>query len=82
MTGLVHIADHDVHISDGTGIKPLAVPTAIAAHLIGVRHQTLSNWRCAGKGPRYIALSPNRVVYKLADLDEWLESQRVGGGAK
>ena len=45
----------------------------------GVALGTLSNWRRAGKGPRYIRLGSGpraRVVYKLADIKAYEEQQK------
>lgn len=36
---------------------------------------TLANWRHGKKGPRFYKIS-GRVLYKLADVVEWEESQR------
>ncbi|QTN34677.1 helix-turn-helix transcriptional regulator [Cognatishimia activa] len=38
--------------------------------------QTLAKWRSAGKGPAYIK-SGSRVLYKGADVLEWLQERRV-----
>lgn len=49
-----------------------------AAALIGVRPQTLAAWRCLGRGPSYVKLSPGRygrILYNLNDLEEWLTSR-------
>lgn len=71
-----------IDIHDGRNIPPIAVPTSEAARLIGVKHQTLANWRCRGEGPRYIKLTNTRVVYKISDLEAWLDARRVGGEVK
>lgn len=71
---------NDLHIHDGVGLRPIAVKSSVAASLIGVEKQTLSNWRCEGKGPKYVRLSANRVVYKLEDIEAWVNEYRVGGG--
>ena len=49
--------------------------TRQAATFIGMKPQTLREWRCAGNGPTYFRLgSPlkGRCLYKLTDLEEWL----------
>jgi predicted DNA-binding transcriptional regulator AlpA len=59
-----------------------------AAHYLTLAPQTLRAWRVTGKGPRYHRIGGNRVVYRRADLDEWLagrtftstsEEQRAAG---
>lgn len=70
----------DIHIGEGVKLRPIAVKSSVAASLIGVTSQTLANWRVQGRGPRFISVSPSRVVYKLDDLEAWLDDRR--GGAK
>jgi len=50
-----------------------------AAQYLNLSRQTLDNWRPAGKGPPYCRLE-GRVVYRLNDLDAWLESRREEPG--
>jgi predicted DNA-binding transcriptional regulator AlpA len=40
----------------------------------GVTVSTLSNWRYRGTGPKYIKIG-RKVLYRRADLTEWLEKQ-------
>jgi predicted site-specific integrase-resolvase len=47
-----------------------------AARYLGVASQTLHNWRHSRKGPNYIKLG-SKVIYRLVDLDAYLESRRV-----
>jgi len=51
------------------------VPAVTAAKRLGVQPHTLAVWRMKGVGPRYVRLGgpSGRVVYKLADLDAYLE---------
>ena len=52
-------------------------PDDAAVYLGGVvSAKTLANWRCAGEGPAYCRVG-GRVLYRLADLDDWLMRQRV-----
>lgn len=44
-----------------------------AATYIKSTESTLANWRCAGRGPRYIKLG-GKILYRTADLDAFLES--------
>lgn len=48
--------------------------TRAAAPLIGVTPGTLQVWRCQGKGPRFIK-SGSRVVYRLRDINAYLDSR-------
>jgi len=43
-----------------------------AAEHLGLSASTLNKWRVEGKGPRFVKLG-RAVVYRLSDLDEWLE---------
>lgn len=47
------------------------------AELLGLNEMTLYNWRREGKGPPYIRVG-RRIRYKRADVDEWLQKERVG----
>lgn len=50
----------------------------LAAYL---RHtvRTVAGWRGAGTGPRYVQAVPGgRVIYRRADVEEWLASRVVG----
>jgi hypothetical protein len=63
-----------------------AVDSAHAASILGVARKTLANWRCLGRGPRYVKyggrLGP--VRYRVADLVAWqgaqLRTPGFGGG--
>ena len=62
----------------------LALDNERAAAAINVSPGTLSNWRGEGRGPRYLKTSSARnghVLYRIADLEAWLEEQMIGGGA-
>ena len=48
--------------------------TLAAAPLLGVKPGTLEVWRCLGKGPRFVK-SGSRVVYRLRDINEYLDSR-------
>jgi predicted DNA-binding transcriptional regulator AlpA len=47
-----------------------------AAKFLGLKRQTLSNWRHLRKGPAYIKIS-RRVLYLKDDLREYLDQHRV-----
>lgn len=54
---------------------PLLTPVDVAEEL-GVPVSTLANWRYLGLGPRYLRIG-RHVRYLAAEVDEWLERQRV-----
>jgi predicted DNA-binding transcriptional regulator AlpA len=45
-----------------------------AAHFVGLSESTLAKLRLNGNGPTYCKLG-RRVVYRQADLEQWLESR-------
>ena len=49
---------------------------AEAATYIGLSKSSLDKLRCSGGGPLYIKLG-RRVVYDVADLDNWLAARKV-----
>lgn len=66
-------------------IKPaatakLAVTTEDAAAMLGISPKTLANWRVLGRGPAYVRVGARRspVLYRVDDLEAWLDSHRVG----
>lgn len=46
------------------------------ASYLGVSDVTLKKWRLAGGGPPWYRLGGQTIVYKLAEVDEWVEKQR------
>lgn len=53
-------------------VKLLRIPEV--AEKTGVSENTLRFWRLQGRGPKSAKLG-RRIVYKEADVDEWLEAQ-------
>jgi predicted DNA-binding transcriptional regulator AlpA len=51
-----------------------SVPAREAARLVGLSESTLAKLRLNGNGPTYCKLG-RRVVYRPADLEEWLQSR-------
>jgi predicted DNA-binding transcriptional regulator AlpA len=41
---------------------------SLAAEYLGLKKKTLDNWRCCGRGPRYLKLGA-RVLYPQSELD-------------
>lgn len=54
--------------------KELLKPREVAA-MLRISLPTLARWRQHGKGPRCIRLGYNRVIYRYADVENWI-SQR------
>ena len=55
---------------------PPALDEAEAAAVLGVHPRTLANWRSQRRGPRYVAVGRRRV-YRISDLEEYLEAHTV-----
>jgi len=53
---------------------PKVVTARVAARYVGLSESTLAKLRLNGNGPVYCKLG-RRVVYRPADLDQWLESR-------
>ena len=53
---------------------PTVLPSRDAARMVGLSESTLAKLRLNGNGPIYCKLG-RRVVYRPADLEEWLQSR-------
>ncbi|WP_411815853.1 helix-turn-helix transcriptional regulator [Gordonia sp. SND2] len=53
--------------------------TPEAAEYVNSTVATLNSWRYLGRGPAYIKLG-RRVVYRVADLDAWLDANTITPG--
>lgn len=62
--------------------RTLALSSAEAAAALGVTAKTLANWRAGGLGPRPTRLGQNKVLYRVADLDAWLDAVQKAGSVK
>ena len=60
------------------------VGSAEAAQMLGISPRTLANWRVQGRGPAYVRLGKSRspVLYRVGDIESWLESRLVGSGQR
>jgi predicted DNA-binding transcriptional regulator AlpA len=47
------------------------------SELLGVARQTLCNWRCQQKGPRYVK-SGRLVRYSISDVLAYMEARKIG----
>ena len=54
---------------------PAAIDAEAAARHLGLSKSTLAKLRLSGNGPVYCKLG-RRIVYRLIDLDAWLQSCR------
>jgi hypothetical protein len=50
--------------------------TPAAAAYLGLSASTLEKMRIFGGGPVYSKAGPKIVVYRIADLNEWLQARR------
>ena len=50
--------------------------TLEAGEFLGISPPTLILWRTEKKGPRYYRLG-KRIVYRLSDLEEWMDGNVV-----
>ena len=48
-----------------------------AAEYLGVKPQTLAVWRCTGRYEIPYLKVGRKIMYRLSDLDAWLDSRRV-----
>ena len=53
-----------------------------AAKHIGVHPRTMDNWRSQGRGPTYIRVGSRRIVYRIEDLEKYLEAGIVEAGTR
>lgn len=49
--------------------------TKEAADWLRASERTLERLRVTGDGPKFCRIGPRRVVYRAADLAEWLEAR-------
>jgi predicted site-specific integrase-resolvase len=57
-------------------INPLLSPSE-AARILGVSIQTLANWRAARRYPLTYIKVGGRVMYRLEDLEAFIEGQAI-----
>lgn len=69
-------------INSGSSAAPILVSSEEAARIIGIAPKTLVNWRNRGKGPAYVRLGEKHspVMYRVRDLESWIDSRVVGAG--
>jgi len=47
----------------------------IAANFLGVTKRALQNWRCSGKGPKFVRISSRCIRYRKRELCEFAEER-------
>ena len=62
-----------------TTTSALAVSANEAAAMLGVSSRTLANWRTLGIGPAFVRVGRvhSRTLYRIDDLNTWLDNNRV-----
>lgn len=68
-----------------TTINPVTFRGDQAAAYLNLSPKTLAKMRMAGTGPRYAKLHDGPragVLYRVSDLDAWVEERLVGGGRR
>lgn len=60
-----------------TDTEPYVLDPTGAGKRLGVNTDTLKRWRRIGVGPTYIRVAHNRVRYRVADLDSWMDARAV-----
>lgn len=53
------------------------LPDTLAAQELGLRVQTLRNWRYLGVGPAYFRIGPRTIRYDAEDLRQFIEQGKV-----
>lgn len=48
-----------------------------AAQFLGIAYKTLRNWRYEGRPAPPFYMIGTKVVYKLSDLEAWMEARRA-----
>lgn len=62
-------------------IEPLLKP-AEAAEILRIKPEVLANWRCQGKGLKYVKYGDGqqaRVNYRASDVAEYIENHMRAG---
>lgn len=61
-------------------IQPGYLRPKSAALYLGINLQTLKDRMSAGTAPKHFKLSSRCVLFKISDIEEWIEEYRVRGG--
>lgn len=60
-----------------TPIRERLLSRAEAAEILGVRSQTLAVWKSAGRYPLPVVKVGSRSMYRMADIERFIESRTV-----
>ena len=66
--------------SNSLAQSELPITEAQAAELLGIAPATLRRWRCVGRGPNFLKLSPSprgRVRYLPSAVLQWREAHEM-----
>jgi len=62
-----------------TTTKAVLLTTAEAAEVLHSPVATLRWWRHKGMGPKSFRMGQRKVMYRLSDVEAWLDTQYSGG---
>ncbi len=63
-------------LSDNATASPV-MDEKVAAAFIGVSQKTLQTWRSRRIGPPYVRLARKCILYRKADLEEFIDARVV-----
>ncbi len=55
------------------------IDTRVLAERYGISPVTAERWRCRGNGPPFYRFG-RRIIYRVSDIEAWLEARRGHGG--
>ena len=83
MSQVLNLSDGYILIKDPNGGTDKKIPLDQAvvnetqgAKILGLKRQTLANWRHLGKGPAYHKIS-TRISYSIPDLLDYMKRHRI-----
>lgn len=59
--------------------------SSAVARCLGLSPSTLRKWRAERRGPQFVRLGDRRagrVLYRVTDVEEWIQRETTAGGAK
>jgi len=60
-----------------TEIKTTYINDVQAAKFMGLKRQTLANWRHKGIGPEHVKINSRCIRYELKSLEKYMSKHRV-----